>query len=92
MGEGGCGVSANEYSCALHVTWSPNKLWRSTTIPNAILKYKMLLNPLTEVSIVSSTRLFVLYMVSSTDLVQIGHTTFYTVFDEVICSIYGEQH
>jgi hypothetical protein len=29
-GEGGrCGVSANEYSCAHHVTWSPNKLWRS---------------------------------------------------------------
>jgi hypothetical protein len=26
-GEGGsCGVSANEYSCAHHVTWSPNKL------------------------------------------------------------------
>jgi hypothetical protein len=27
---GSCGVSANEYSCAHHVTWSPNKLWRST--------------------------------------------------------------
>ncbi len=27
-----CGVSANEYSCAHHVTWSPNKLWRSTSI------------------------------------------------------------
>jgi hypothetical protein len=30
-GEGGgggvAGVSANEYSCAHHVTWSPNKLW-----------------------------------------------------------------
>jgi hypothetical protein len=25
-------VSANEYSCAHHVTWSPNKLWRSTSI------------------------------------------------------------
>jgi hypothetical protein len=23
------GVSANQYSCAHHVTWSPNKLWRS---------------------------------------------------------------
>jgi hypothetical protein len=23
--------SANEYSCAHHVTWSPNKLWRSTS-------------------------------------------------------------
>jgi hypothetical protein len=34
-GEGGsCGVSANEYSCAHHVTWSPNKLWRSTSIFN----------------------------------------------------------
>ncbi len=32
-GEGGsCGVSANEYSCAHHVTLSPNKLWRSTSI------------------------------------------------------------
>ncbi len=27
----GCGVSANEYSCAHHVTWSPIKLWRSTS-------------------------------------------------------------
>ncbi len=36
-GEGGsCGVSlsANEYSCAYHVTWNPNKLWRSTSIFN----------------------------------------------------------
>jgi hypothetical protein len=24
---GGCGVSAIEYSCAHHVTWSPNKLF-----------------------------------------------------------------
>ncbi len=29
---GSCGVSANEYSCAHHVIWSPNKLWRSTSI------------------------------------------------------------
>jgi hypothetical protein len=28
-----CGVSANEYSCAHYVTWSPNKLWRSTVTP-----------------------------------------------------------
>jgi hypothetical protein len=33
-GGGGCGVSANEYSSAHHVTWSPNKLWRSTSIFN----------------------------------------------------------
>ncbi len=34
-GEGGtCGVSANDYSCAHHVTWSPNKLWRSNSIFN----------------------------------------------------------
>jgi hypothetical protein len=33
-GGGGCGVSANEYGCAHHVTWSPNKLWRSTSIFN----------------------------------------------------------
>jgi hypothetical protein len=34
-GEGECGVSANEYSCAHHVTlWSPNKLWRSNSIFN----------------------------------------------------------
>jgi hypothetical protein len=29
--EGCCGVSANDYSCAHHVTWSPNKLWRSNS-------------------------------------------------------------
>jgi hypothetical protein len=34
-GKGGrCGVSANEYTCAHHVTWSPNKLCRSTSIFN----------------------------------------------------------
>jgi hypothetical protein len=33
-GGGGCGVSANENSCAYHVTWSPNKLWRSNSIFN----------------------------------------------------------
>ncbi len=33
-GWGSCGVSANEYSCAHHVTWSPNKLCRSTSIFN----------------------------------------------------------
>jgi hypothetical protein len=31
---GNCGVSADEYSCAHHVTWSPNKLWRSASIFN----------------------------------------------------------
>ncbi len=31
-GRGGCGVSANENSCAHHVTLSPNKLWRSNSI------------------------------------------------------------
>jgi hypothetical protein len=37
-GEGGsCGVSANEYKCAHHVTWSPNKLRRSTSIFNLCL-------------------------------------------------------
>ncbi len=30
----GCGVSSNDYSCEHHVTWSPNKLWRSTSIFN----------------------------------------------------------
>ncbi len=30
-GGGGWGVSANENSCAQHVTWSPNKLWRSNS-------------------------------------------------------------
>jgi hypothetical protein len=33
-GRGGCGVSANENSCAHHVTWSPSKLWRSNSIFN----------------------------------------------------------
>ncbi len=38
-GEGGsCGVSDNEYSCTHHVTWSPNKLWRSTSILNLCLQ------------------------------------------------------
>jgi hypothetical protein len=38
-GEGGsCRVSANEYSIAHHVTWSPNKLWRSTSIFNLCLQ------------------------------------------------------
>jgi hypothetical protein len=37
--EGGSfGVSANEYSCANHVTWSPNELWRSTSIFNLWLQ------------------------------------------------------
>ncbi len=31
---GSCGVSANEYSCAHHVTWSTNKLWGSISIFN----------------------------------------------------------
>jgi hypothetical protein len=31
---GSCGLSANEYSCAHHVIWSPNKLSRSTSIFN----------------------------------------------------------
>jgi hypothetical protein len=33
-GGGGCGVSANEYCCAHHVTLSPNKVWRSTSMFN----------------------------------------------------------
>ncbi len=34
-GEGeSCGVLANEYSCANHVTWSQNKLWGSTSMFN----------------------------------------------------------
>jgi hypothetical protein len=33
-GWGGCGVSANENSCAHHVTWSPSKLWTSNSIFN----------------------------------------------------------
>jgi hypothetical protein len=33
-GGGDCGVSANENSCAHHVTWSLNKRWRSNSIFN----------------------------------------------------------
>ncbi len=33
-GGGSCVASAYEYSCAHHVTWRPNKLWRSTSIFN----------------------------------------------------------
>jgi hypothetical protein len=40
-GGGGCGA-ANENSCAHHVTWSPNKLWRSNSIFN-LLSYSMIL-------------------------------------------------
>ncbi len=32
--EVGCGISASEYNSAHHVTWSPNNLWRSTSIFN----------------------------------------------------------
>ncbi len=42
---GSSGVSANEFSCAHHVTWSQNKLWRSTSIfnlwPNSTLQYSL---------------------------------------------------
>jgi hypothetical protein len=31
---GGCRVSAKRNCCAHHVTWSPNKLWRSNSIFN----------------------------------------------------------
>jgi hypothetical protein len=34
----GGGVSANENSCAHHVTWKPNKLWRSNSIFNLCLR------------------------------------------------------
>jgi hypothetical protein len=33
----GLRLSANEFSCVHHVTWSPNKLWRSNTIFNQLL-------------------------------------------------------
>ncbi len=33
-GRGCRGASANEHSCAHHLTWSPNILWRSNTIFN----------------------------------------------------------
>jgi hypothetical protein len=39
-GRGDCGASANECSCAHHVTWSPNKLRRSTSIFNLRLSPK----------------------------------------------------
>jgi hypothetical protein len=36
--QGSCGVSANEYNSAHHVTWSSNKLWRSNSIFNLCLR------------------------------------------------------
>jgi hypothetical protein len=39
-GGGSCGVSANEYSCAHHVTWY--KLWRSTSIFNPYLHVNLM--------------------------------------------------
>ncbi len=44
MGGGGggkCVVSANEYSCAHHVTSIPNKLWRSTSIFNLCWQWSL---------------------------------------------------
>jgi hypothetical protein len=38
----GGGVSANEYSCAHHVTWGPNILQRSASIFNPCLKWLLL--------------------------------------------------
>ncbi len=37
MYRGCCWISANKYSCVHHMTWSPNKLWRSNSIFNPIL-------------------------------------------------------
>ncbi len=37
-GGGSCGASANENSCTHHLTWSPNKLWRSNSIFNLLLE------------------------------------------------------
>ncbi len=39
-GGGDYGVSANECSCAHHVTSSPNKLWRSTSLCAYSHKYR----------------------------------------------------
>jgi hypothetical protein len=37
----GCGVSANENSCAHHVTRSPKKLWRSNSIFNLCVHHRI---------------------------------------------------
>jgi hypothetical protein len=41
-GGGGCvglrSLSQNEYNCAHHVKWSPNKLWRSNSIFDLVLR------------------------------------------------------
>ncbi len=41
-----CGVSANENSCAHHVTWSPSKLCRSNFIFNIWLKLSLIISSL----------------------------------------------
>ncbi len=41
-GGGGCRTSANENSCAHHVTWSPNKLWRSNSLFNLFYKLSLI--------------------------------------------------
>jgi hypothetical protein len=43
--EGDCGVSANEYSCSHHVTWSPNKLWRTNSIFNLWSSLSIVVTP-----------------------------------------------
>jgi hypothetical protein len=55
MGGGGCRVSVNEYSCAHHVTWNPNKLWRSTSFnlcpkPWKVAKYTLINVPKNPIS------------------------------------------
>jgi len=40
-GEWVAGVSANDNSCAHHVTWSPNELWRYNFIFILCMQYKM---------------------------------------------------
>jgi hypothetical protein len=41
---GSCGASANEYSRSQHVTWSPKKLFRSTSIFNLCLTGAICIN------------------------------------------------
>ncbi len=52
VGGGSCEVSANEYSCAHNVTWSRNKLWRSTSIFNLCSRPSLL--SLTQPNIVAA--------------------------------------
>jgi hypothetical protein len=81
-GGGCCGVSANENSCAHHVTWSPNKLCRSNSIFNLWTKGS------TIVILKINSKSIILFFFS----VQLSEPTRYSdVFDYVVKHICSKE-